>query len=153
MVPLNIFTFHRLEYICWKYICLIEIWITWFQNKLAIPQLKIPHMNFKKINIQFPAILLVVRIWKYYAPNERITNSQNDSELPRTAILASHFIGLADMFSQLGSCHLQLWWSSDKILATDAGGQSSNPGCEVYFSWWLLGSLGSNLVFIIPFGI
>jgi hypothetical protein len=48
-------------------------------------------MNFKKIKILFPAILLVVQIWKYYAPNERITNFQNDLELPRTVILAGHF--------------------------------------------------------------
>ncbi len=48
MFPLNIFTFHRLEYTSWKYICLIEIWITWFQKELAIPRFKILHINFKK---------------------------------------------------------------------------------------------------------
>ncbi len=61
----NTFTFHRLEYISWKYICLLDIWITWFQNELATPQFNIPHMNFKKeILVPFRKILVPFRTTK-----------------------------------------------------------------------------------------
>ncbi len=33
--------------------CLLKIWIIWFQKELAIPRFKISHMNFKK-EILFP---------------------------------------------------------------------------------------------------
>ena len=32
---LNTFTFHKMEYISWKYICLLEIWISWFKKELV----------------------------------------------------------------------------------------------------------------------
>ncbi len=41
-----------------------------------MPQLKIPYMKFKKYKNLFATSLLVIRIWKYYSPKERITNFQ-----------------------------------------------------------------------------
>ncbi len=62
---INTFTYHRLEYISWKYICLLEIWITWFQKELATPRFKIPHMNFhKEILVPFRKILVPFRTTK-----------------------------------------------------------------------------------------
>jgi hypothetical protein len=58
-------------------------------------------MNFKKEKT-FPAILLVVQIWKNYAPEEIITYFQIDSEQPRTAILASHFYWFGRFVSSTG---------------------------------------------------
>ncbi len=85
------FTFQRLEYISWKYICLFEIWITWFQKELATPRFKIPHMNFKKeILVPFRKILVPFRT------------------IPRTVILAGHF-------SWFGTCVLSteiLTWTA-----------------------------------------
>ncbi len=70
----DIFSLHRLEYISWNYICLLEIWIIWFQKESAIPWFKIPHMNLKKeILVPFRKILVP------------------EPELPRTVILAGHF--------------------------------------------------------------
>ncbi len=144
--PLNNFTFHRLIYIFWKYIFILEIRITWFQKELATPRFKIPHMNFKKeILVPFRKILVPIQ------------NYQGLSFLPVT------FTGLADWFPQLGSWHGQLcgsimhklWWSSDKILTWDVMGPEfkSSVLCLLLFHDDILGSLGSNLVFIIPFGI
>ncbi len=48
MFSLKIFTIHSWEYISWKWTCLIEIWITWFQKELAIPQFQIPRMKSQK---------------------------------------------------------------------------------------------------------
>ena len=49
----------------WKYICLLEIWITWFQKELATPRFKIPHMNYKKeILVPFRKILVPFRTTK-----------------------------------------------------------------------------------------
>ncbi len=65
-------------------------------------------------------------------------------------------MGDLDMHRQLCESTLyQLRWSSGKILPSDAGGLSSNPGYDVLLLFHndILGSLGSNLVFIIPFGI
>ncbi len=86
-----------------------------------------------------------------------IQNYQGLSFLPVT------FTGLADLFPQLGSWHRQLcrttvyklWWSSGKIPACDARGSEfqSRFLCLLLFQYDILGSLGSNLVFIIPFGI
>ncbi len=49
----------------------------------------------------------------------------------------------------------QHWWSSGIILASDARGPEfkSSVLCLLLFHDDILGSLGSNLVFIIPFGI
>ena len=59
------------------------------------------------------------------------------------------------MDSFVGASMNQLCWPSGKRLVSEAGGLSSNPGCDVLllFHGDILGSLGSNLVFIIPFGI
>jgi hypothetical protein len=86
-----------------------------------------------------------------------IQNYQGLSFLPVT------LTGLGDLFPQLGSSHdylcgtiiQQLWWSSGKILACDARGSEvkSSVLCLLLFHAYILGSLGSNLVFIIPFGI
>ncbi len=86
-----------------------------------------------------------------------IQNYQGLSFLPVT------FTGLADLFPQLGSWHgqlcgdiiNQLWWSSAKILAGWCRGPEfkSRVWCLLLFHDDILGSLGSNLVFIIPFGI
>ncbi len=67
--------------------------------------------------------------------NSSIQNFQGLSFLPVT------FTGLVDLFTQLRSWHgqlcgdtiHQLWWSIGNILASDAGGLSSNPGCDVYY--------------------
>jgi hypothetical protein len=49
----------------WKHICLLEIWITWFQKELATPRFKIPQMNFKKeILVPFRSILVTFRTTK-----------------------------------------------------------------------------------------
>ncbi len=48
MFSLKIFKIHSREYISWKWTFLIEIWITWFQKELAIPQFQIPHMKSQK---------------------------------------------------------------------------------------------------------
>ncbi len=48
MFSVKIFTIHSWEYISWKWTCLIEIWITWFQQELDIPQFQIPHMKSQK---------------------------------------------------------------------------------------------------------
>ena len=58
---------------------------------------------------------------------EYLSSLQNYQGL---SFLTVTFPGLADLFPQLGSCHgqvcgdslYQLWWSSGKILACDAGG-------------------------------
>ena len=86
-----------------------------------------------------------------------IQNYQGLSFLPVT------FTGLAHVYSQLRSWHGQLcgdilhhpWWSSGKILACDAGEPEFKSWllCLQLFHYDILGSLGSNLVFIIPFGI
>ncbi len=70
---------------------------------------------------------------------------------------------LADLFPQLESSHgqlcgyhvYQLWWSSGKIPAGGAMGPEfkSRVLCLLLFQDGILGSLGSNLVFIIPVGI
>ncbi len=44
MIPQNILTFHSWENINLKFICLIEIWITWPQMTLAKSQSQIPNM-------------------------------------------------------------------------------------------------------------
>jgi hypothetical protein len=86
-----------------------------------------------------------------------IQNYQGLSFLPVT------FPGLADLVTPLGSLHGQLcghikhqhWWSSGKILACDARGPEFKTSllCLLLFHAYNLGSLGSNLAFIIPFGI
>jgi hypothetical protein len=86
-----------------------------------------------------------------------IQNYQGLSFLPVT------FTGSADLFPQLGSSHAQLcgiivhqhWWSSGKILACDARFPEFKCSvlCLLLFHTYILGSLGSNLAFIIPFGI
>jgi hypothetical protein len=45
-------------------------------------------------------------------------------------------------------------WSDVKVLITDAEVLGSNPGREVYYFFHadILGRLGSNLHFIVPFG-
>jgi hypothetical protein len=48
MFSVKIFPIHSWEYISWKWSCLIEIWITWFQKELAIPHFQIPHMRSQK---------------------------------------------------------------------------------------------------------
>jgi hypothetical protein len=55
-----------------------------------ISNTSIQNPTYEKKNT-FPVILLVVQIWKKYAPKERIANFKNDSELPRNVILAGHF--------------------------------------------------------------
>ena len=134
-----------MEYISWKYICLLEIWITWFQKELATPQYKIPHINFKKeILVPFRIMLVPFRTTK-------------DCHSCRSLFLVWHMCTLNwDWHGQLCGVILhQLWWSSGKILACDAGGPEfkSRLLCLQLFHYDILGSLGSNLVFIIPFGI
>ncbi len=73
------------------------------------------------------------------------------------------FPSLAHVYSQLRSWHAQrcgdilyqLRWSSGKILACNAGGPEfkSRLLCLQIFHCDILGSLGSSLVFIIPFGM
>ncbi len=48
MFSVKIFAIHSWQYISWKWTCLIEIWITWFQKNLAIPHFQIPHMKSQK---------------------------------------------------------------------------------------------------------
>ena len=48
MFSVEIFTFHSWEYISWKWTCLIEIWISWFQKELAITHFQILHMMSQK---------------------------------------------------------------------------------------------------------
>ncbi len=43
MFSVKIFTIHSWEFISWKWTCLFEIWIRWFQKELAISQFQIPH--------------------------------------------------------------------------------------------------------------
>ena len=96
----------------------------------------------------------------YEFQNRNISSIQNFQGL---SFLPVTFTGLADLFPQLGSWHGQLcgdnmyklWWSSGKILACDARVPEfkSRVLCLILFHDDILGSLGSNLVFIIPFGI
>ncbi len=58
MFSVKIFTIHSWEYISWKWTCLIEIWITWLQKELAIPQLQIPLMKSQK-ELWKPDLILV----------------------------------------------------------------------------------------------
>ncbi len=91
---------------------------------------------------------------------EIISSIQNYQGL---SFLTVTFTGLADLFPQLGSRHgqlcgvfmYQLWWSSGKIPVCDARRSEfkSRVLCLLLFQDDILGSLGSNLVFIIPFGI
>jgi hypothetical protein len=147
--PINTFTFHRLEYISWKYICILEVWITWFQKELATPRFKIPHMNSKKeILVPFRKILVLFRTTK-------------DCHSCRSLFLVCHMCTLSwdlDMNTEQLCVDIlqQLGWSSGKTLACDAGGGAefkSRLLCLQLFHYDILGSPGSNLVFIIPFGI
>jgi hypothetical protein len=91
---------------------------------------------------------------------ENVSSLQNYQGL---SFLPVTFTGLADLFPQLGSSNCQLcgkvihqhWWSRGKILVCDARGLEfkSYVLCLLLFHAYILGSLGSNLVFIIPFGI
>ena len=91
---------------------------------------------------------------------ENLSSIQNYQGL---SFLLVTLTGLADLFPQLGSWHGQLcwntmhqhWWSSGKILACDARGPEfkSSVLYLLLFHAYILGSLGSNLAFIIPFGI
>ncbi len=126
MFSLQIFTNHIWVYISWKWTCLIEIWITWFQKELAIPQFQIPH-EVREKNI----ILQVEFGNSTYSPKERITNFQ-----------AWNFI-----FQMVG---WKIWapfrttkvcspnwdfakYSFVQVLNSHAGGQSSNPARELCY--------------------
>jgi hypothetical protein len=80
----------------------------------------------------------------------------------KDSFLAVTFTGLADLFPQLGSWHVQLC-GDFKNLALVVQCQNtwyccSGPGFEsclwslMFFHADILGRLGSNLVFIVPFG-
>ncbi len=122
------FTFHRLEYISWKYICLLEIWITWFQKELATPRFKIPHMNFKKeILVPFRKILVPFRTTK-------------DCHSCRSLYLVWQICSLnwdLDRDRFLGTFCVSFDGPVAKYLHVMQGGLSSNPGCYVKtFSLW-----------------
>ncbi len=94
---------------------------------------KIPK-RISHTSVQNPTYEFHKRKISYIEENiSSIQNYQGLSFLPVTCT------GLADLNPQLGSWHAQLfgdimylaWWSSDKILAWDAGGLSLNPGCDV----------------------
>jgi hypothetical protein len=75
----------------------------------------------------------------------------------RSLLLVWHICSLdsnLDMYSFVETLSIWLWWSNVKILSTVEGFFGSSPGCEVYFFLHadILGRLGSNLVFIVPFG-
>jgi hypothetical protein len=78
-----------------------------------------------------------------------IQNYQGLSFLPVT------FTGLADFAQLCGRIMYQLSWSSGKIHACKASGSEfkSRVLCLLLFQDDFFGSLGSNLVYIIPFGI
>jgi hypothetical protein len=107
---------------------------------------QIPTNEFKKRNIS--------------SIQENISSIQNYQGL---LFLQVTFTGLADLFPQLGTLHgqlcgdimYQLWWSSGKILASYARWPEfkSRVLCLLFFHDDILGSQGSYLAFIIPFGI
>ncbi len=124
MFPLNTFTFHRLEYISWKYICLLEIWITWFQKELATPRFKIPHMNFKKETLgPFRKLLVPFR-------------TTQDCHSCQSLLLVWQICSL-NWDLDMDSFVMQLCISCDgpvvRYLLMMQGGRSSNQGCYVYY--------------------
>jgi hypothetical protein len=58
------------------------------------------------------------------------------------------------MNNSLGILCIRLWWSNVKILTAVAGvlGSNSLVGNLIFCRAEFLGRLGSNLVFIVPFG-
>ncbi len=126
--------------VSWKYICLLEIWSTWFQKELAIPRFKIPHITFKtEILVPFRKILIPFR----------------------TSILAGHFYWFG-RFVPL--TRILTWTTLWGHYVTIFDGPVTKYLFVLQWAWarmWyliffhddILGSLGSNLVFIIPFGI
>jgi hypothetical protein len=125
--PINTFTFHRLENISWKYICLLEIWIAWFQKELATPRFKIPHMNFKKeILVPFRKILVPFRTTK-------------DCHSCRSLFLVWHMCFLnwdLDMESFVGTLCIIFDGPVAKYLHVMQGGLSSNTVMFTTFSLW-----------------
>ena len=117
-----------MEYISRKYICLLEIWIIWFQKELATPRFKIPHMNFKKeILVPFRKILVPFRTTK-------------DCHSCLSLFLVWHMCTLnwdLDMDSFVGTFSISFDGPVAKYLHAVQGGLSSNPGCYVNnFSLW-----------------
>jgi hypothetical protein len=115
-------------------------------NRISHTSVQSPTYEFQKRNIS-----------SFQENISSIKNYQGLSFLPVT------FTGLADLFPQLGSSHRQLcgdiiyqhWWSSGKILASDGRGPEFKSSVLFLLPFHddILVSLGSNLVFIIPFGI
>ncbi len=141
----HIFTFHRLEYIAWNYICLLEIWILWFQKELAIPRFKISHMNFKKeISVPFRKILVPFSTTK-------------DCHSCRSLLLVWQICSLnwdLDMDSFVWILCISIDDPVANYLLVMQGSWVQIQGVILLlFNDDILGSLGSNLVFIIPFGI
>ncbi len=131
--PINTFTFHRLENISWKHICLLDIWITWFQKELATPRFKIPHMNFKKeILVPFRKILVPFRTTK-------------DCHSCRSLFLVWHMCTLnwdLGIDSFVRSFCISFDGPVAKYLLVMQGGLCSNPGCYVY-NCFIMTSLGA----------
>jgi hypothetical protein len=126
--PINTFTFHRLEYISWKYICLLEIWITCFQKELATPGFKIPHMNLKK------EILVPFR-------------TTTDCHSFRSLFLVWDMCTLNwDLYmdSFVGTFSISIDGLVAKYLHVMQGGLSSIPGCYVY-NFFIMTSLGAQV--------
>ncbi len=123
MFSLKTFTMHSWENIYKKWTCLIEIWITWFQKELATPQLQIPHMKLKKYK---------------YNPTRKIL-------VPFRTNKVCSFTWDFAKFSFVLIIIIYLWWSSGKVLNSNAGGQSSNP-LQTFFWYFnndIVGSPGS----------
>ncbi len=133
LFPINTFTFHRLEHISWKYICQLEIWITWFQKELATPRFKIPHTNFKKeILVPFRKILVPFRTTK-------------DCHSCRSLFLVCHMCTLnwdLDIYSFVATFCISFDGPVAKYWHVMQGGLSSNPDCYVY-NFFIMTSLGA----------
>jgi hypothetical protein len=131
--PLNTFTFHRLEYVSWKYICLLEIWSTWFQKELPTPRFKIPHMNFKKeILVPYRKILVPFRTTK-------------DCHSCRSLLLVWQICSLIwdlEMNSFVGTVCITFDGPVTKYLVGMQGILSSNPVFYVYY-FFMMTSLGA----------
>ncbi len=117
-----------MEYISWKYICLLEIWITWFQKELATPRFKIPHMSFKKeISVPFRKLLVQFRTTK-------------DCHSCRSLLLVWQICSLnwdLDMYSFVRCLCISFDGPVARYLLVIQGSLSSKPGCMfLTFSGW-----------------
>ncbi len=113
-----------MEYISWNYICLLEIWIVWFQKELAITRFKIPHMNFKKeILVSFRKILVPFRTTK-------------DCHSCRSLLLVWQTCSLnwdLDMDSFVGTCDGPV---AKYLLVMEGARVQIQVLVFITFSWW-----------------